>query len=70
MAQIQNLGTHTEKPCTEKFVCFLSGSVKLQIHENGIFFTPVKYTLVCFTPWVSWTTRHTTMCLDLKFSQV
>ena len=34
------------------------------MRENGVFFTPVKYTLVCRTPWVSWAARHTTVCLD------
>ena len=28
-------------------MCFCSGSVELQMHENSVFFTPVKYTLVC-----------------------
>ena len=32
--------------------------------ENGALFTPVKYTLVCRTPWVSWASQHTTVCLD------
>ena len=45
---------HPEEICTENFVCFCSGSFKLQMHENGIFFTPVKYTLVCRTPKFSW----------------
>jgi len=35
-------------------MCFCSGSVELQMHENGIFFTPVKYTLVCQAHQVSW----------------
>ena len=34
------------------------------MHENGIFLTPVKHTLVSRAPWVSWAARHTTMCLD------
>ena len=38
-AHIPNL----EEICT-KFLCFYSGSVKLQMHENGILFTPVKCT--------------------------
>jgi len=46
------------------FVCFCSRSVELQMCENGIFFTPVKYTLVCRVPQVSWAARHTTVCLD------
>ena len=36
---------------TENFVCFCSGSVELQMRENGVFFTPVKYTLVYRAPW-------------------
>ena len=44
--------------CTEKFVCFCLGSVELQLRENGIFFTPVKYTLACHAPPVSWAARH------------
>ena len=51
---------------TENFVCFCSGSAELQMHENGVFFTPVKYTFVCCAPQVSWAARHTTACLDLK----
>ena len=48
-----------------KFCAFLFREcVELQMHENRIFFTPVKYTLVCRTPQVSWATRHTTLCLD------
>ena len=40
------------------FVCFCSGSFKLQIREN-VFFTPVKYTLVCCVFWAS----HTLWCV-------
>ena len=44
--------------CTEKIVCYCSGSVELQMCENGIkflFFTPIKYTLVCLaSQGVSW----------------
>ena len=36
------------------------------MRENGIFFTPVKYTLACRAPQVSWAARHTTVCLDIK----
>ena len=36
---------HPEGIHTENFVCFCSGSVELQMRENGVFFTPVKYTL-------------------------
>ena len=35
------------------------------MRENGVFFTPVKYTLVCRAPWVSWAAQHTTVCLDI-----
>ena len=55
---------HPEGIPTENFVCFCSGSAELQMRENGIFFTPVKYTLVCRAPQVSWAARHTTVCLD------
>ena len=34
------------------------------MRENGVFFTPVKYTLVCRVPRVSWAARHTTVYLD------
>ena len=34
------------------------------MRENGVFFTPVKYTLACRAPQVSWAARHTTVCLD------
>jgi len=44
---------HPEEISTENFVHFCSGSFELQMHENSIFFTPVKYTLVCPTPKVS-----------------
>ena len=44
---------------TEKSVSFCSGSVELQMSENGIFFTPPKYSLVCCMPQVSWAVRHT-----------
>ena len=47
-----------------KFVCFCSGSVELQMRENGVFVTTVKYTLVCRVPRVSWAAQHTTVCLD------
>jgi len=33
------------------------------MRENGIFFTPVKYTHVCRTPRVSWAAQHTTVCV-------
>ena len=36
------------------FMCFCSGSVELQVRENGVLFTPVKYTLVCHASQVSW----------------
>ena len=55
-------------------MCFCSESVELQMCENCAFFTPVKYTLVCRAPQVSWATRHTTVCLDiyrsLSYSQI
>ena len=57
---------HPEGTHTANFVCFCSGSVELQMREDGIFFTPVKYTLVCRAPQVSWAARHTTVCLDFK----
>ena len=42
------------------------------MHENDIFFTSVKYTLVSCTPWVSWAALHTAVCLDIigQFKQV
>ena len=55
---------HPEGIQTENFVCFCLGNVEQQMRENGVFFTPVKYTLVCRAPQVSWTARHTTVCLD------
>ena len=45
---------HPEEICIENFVCFYSGSLELQMRENGVFFTPVKYTLVCRTLKFSW----------------
>ena len=45
----------------KNFFCFCSGIFELQLHENGIFFCPVKYTLACCAPWA---TEHTTICLD------
>ena len=59
---------HSEEICAEKFVCFCSGSIELQMHENSIFFTPVKYTLFCHAPLVSWAAQHTTVCFDNKRS--
>ena len=59
--------SHPEGICTEKIVCFCSGSVELQMRENVIFFTPVKYTLVCHMPRVSWAT---TVCLDISFEKL
>jgi len=44
---------HPEGIHTENFMCFCLGSVELQIRENGVFFTAVKYTLVCCAPRVS-----------------
>jgi len=57
---------HPEGMHTENFVCLCPGSVELQMRENGVFITPVKYTLVCRVPWVSWAARHSTVCLDLN----
>ena len=45
---------HPEGINRENFVFFCLGSVELQMCENGVFLTPVKYTLVCRTPKVSW----------------
>ena len=39
--------------------------VKLQMCKNGVFFTSVKYTLVCHVHQVSWAARHSTVCFDL-----
>ena len=51
--QIQlKFGIGTPREFTQKF--FFSGSVKLQMRKNGVFFTPVKYTLVCRVPQVAW----------------
>jgi len=41
---------HPEAIHTENFMCFGSGSVELQMRENSIFFTPLKYILLCRTP--------------------
>ena len=38
--------------------------VKLQMCENGVFLTSVKYTLVCHMHQVSWAARHSTVCFD------
>ena len=46
-------GTTPQGNLHRNFVCFCSGSFKLQMRENDVFFTPVKYTLVCPTPKVS-----------------
>ena len=45
---------HLEEIHSENFVCFCLGSVELQMRENGVFFTPVKYTPVCRVLQVSW----------------
>ena len=55
---------HPKEIHTENFACFCSRSVELQMPENGIFFTSVKYTLACRVPQVAWAARHITMCLD------
>ena len=53
LAQIQRFPPQRE--FAQKNLCAsVQGSVELQMHENGIFFTAVKYTLVCCTPLVSW----------------
>ena len=57
---------HPEGIHTENCVRFSSGNVELPMHENGFFFTLVKYTLVYRAPQVSWATRHTTVCLDFS----
>ena len=45
---------HPAEICA-KYICFFcSGSVEVQLSENGIFFTPVKYTLVRRVPLVFW----------------
>ena len=36
--------------CIKKLECFGSVSVELQMHDNSVFLTPVKYTLVCHVP--------------------
>ena len=41
---------HPEGIYTENFVCFWSGSVEVQMRENSVFFTSVKYTLVGRAP--------------------
>jgi len=51
---------HPEEICTENFVCLCSRSFELQMRENSVFFTPVKYTLVCPTPKVSFFLGRTT----------
>ena len=53
-AQIWNWRYPAQENSHRKFVCFCSGSVELQMHENDIFFTPVKYALVHRVPQVSW----------------
>ena len=64
-AQVGIKGAPPQGNLHRKFVCFYSGSVELQMHENDVFFTPVKYILVYCVPWVSWAARHTSVCLDL-----
>ena len=49
---------------------FLYGSVEQQMRENDIFFTPVKYTLVCHAPWVFWAARHTTVSLNVGIMNI
>ena len=49
---------YPQKICANSFVCFYLGNVELQLH---VLLTPVKYTLVCHTPWVCWAARHTTV---------
>jgi len=45
---IWNRKCHTPSKFTQKnFMCFCSGSAELQMHENIVLFTSVKYTLVC-----------------------
>ena len=58
-----NSACPTPREFTQNFVYFCFGSVEQQMCENSIFFTPVKYTLVCHKPQVYWATQHTTVCL-------
>ena len=55
-----------QRKCTEKIVCFCSGSVKLHMSKNGTFFTP---DFACHSPQVPWAARNATMYLDslIKF---
>ena len=55
-------GAPPHEICTEN-LCFCSGSFEQQMRENSVFFTPVKYTLVCPTPKVPFF-LGTTECLD------
>ena len=57
-AKIWNWRCLPDKICTAKFICFSSGTIELQMHENGVFFTPVKYTLVCCAPGFLGHTTH------------
>ena len=45
-------------------MCFCLESIELQMCENNIFFTPVKYTLVCRMPQVFWAAWYTTVYFD------
>jgi len=52
---------HPEGIRTENFVCFCSGSVELQMRENGIFFTRCKS--LSRAPGFLFRTTHC-VCLD------
>jgi len=55
------LGIGGAPPRAQKILCVSAqGSFELQMHENGIFFTPIKYTLVCPIPKVSFFSGRTT----------
>ena len=60
-AEFETEGAPTPTEFVQKISC-----VSVQgVSSYSVFFTPVKYTLVCRAPWVSWAARHTTVCLDL-----
>jgi len=51
---------------TENFVSFCSRSVELQMRENGVFFTPVKYTCLLHAPSFLGHTTHLCGLIVLK----
>ena len=68
LAQIQNWRFFILREFAhKKFLCFCSGSVELQMHKNGVFFTPVKYIYMHIIPVSIWDGPYEYACMGFPF---